>query len=126
MNKDKKQRLEEAVAAIRHAYGEEALRPLGDSRTKEAVPHISTGFASMDQALGIGGLPKEHLTQMAGIPTSGAMTLAWKVLAQAVNEAVVCIDLPGTFDMDYAARCGVAIDNLLLIQPGSLDQALET
>lgn len=126
MNRDKKQRLEEAIVAIRREYGEGALRPLGDSGAKEAIPHLSTGFATLDRALGIGGLPKGHLTQVSGIPTSGAMTLACKVLAQAANEAVVCIDLPGTFDADYATRCGVDTDNLVLIEPPSLDHALET
>ncbi|MEP7288611.1 MAG: hypothetical protein ABI947_22895 [Chloroflexota bacterium] len=126
MNKDKKQRLEEAIVAIRREYGEEVLRPLGDSGAESAVPHLSTGFATLDRALGIGGLPKGHLTQLSGIPTSGAMTLACKVLAQATGEAVVCIDLSRTFDVDYAARCGVATDNLLLIQPPTLDHALET
>jgi recombination protein RecA len=126
MNRDKAQRLEETMAAIRQEYGEDALRPLGGSGAGSAIPHLSTGFANLDRTLGIGGLPKGHLTQIGGIPTSGAMTLACKVLAQAANEAVVCIDLPDTFDVDYAARCGVDTDNLVLIQPPSLDHALET
>lgn len=123
---DKKQRLEEAIVAIRRVYGEDALRPLADAAASSAVAHLSTGFAGLDRALGIGGLPKGHLTQVSGIPTSGAMTLACKVLAQALGEAVVCIDFMHTFDVDYAARCGVDTDNLLLIHPASLDHALET
>lgn len=125
MNKIKKQRLEETINSIRREYGEDALRPLGDSGAGSVVPHLSTGFAALDRALNIGGLPKGHLTQISGIPTSGAMTLACKTLAQARGEAVVCVDLPCTFDVDYAARCGVDTDNLALIQPTSLDQALE-
>src|SRR6266849_4671535 len=126
MNKDKKQRLEEAIVAIRREYGQDAVHSLGDSRAESSIPHLSTGFAMLDRALGIGGLPRGHLTQLSGIPTSGAMTLAYKVLAQATSEAVVCIDLRHTFDADYAARCGVDTDNLVLIQPSSVNPALET
>ncbi len=126
MSDEKKQRLEEAIVAIRRAHGPDALRPLGDAGKPPSVSYLSTGLAALDWALGTGGLPKGHLTQVSGIPTSGAMTLAYKVLAQAVNEAVVCVDIPHTFDADYAARCGVDTANLVLIQPPSLDQALET
>ncbi len=126
MNSDKKQRLEEAIISIRREYGEDALRPLADSGAKSDISHLSTGFAVLDRALVIGGIPKGHLTQISGIPTSGAMTLTCKVLAQATDEAVVCIDLPHTFDADYAARCGLDTNNLLLIQPTSLDHAFET
>src|SRR5215831_12776835 len=126
MNSDKKQRLEEAIISIRREFGEDALRPFADPGAKSEIAHLSTGFAVLDRALVIGGLPKGFLTQISGIPTSGAMTLACKVLAHAMGEAVVCMDLPRTFDADYAARCGVDTENLLLIQPPSLDHALET
>ncbi len=126
MDNDKKQRLEQALAVIRRAHGKDAVRPLGDTITTSQIPHLSTGFTLLDRAVGIGGLPRSHLTLLSGIPTSGAMTLACKVLAQAVDEATVCIDLPSTFDVDYAARCGVDPGNLLLIQPQTLEQGLET
>jgi len=125
MNSDKQQRLQEGIASIRRAHGEDALRPLGDFGADAAVAHLSTGFVLLDHALGIGGVPRGHLTQVSGIPTSGAMTLAWKTLAQAKDEAVLCIDMLHTYDADYAARCGVALANLLLVQPASPDQALE-
>ena len=54
MNKEKKQRLEETIASIRHDYGEDVLRPLGDSDAGSTVPHLSTGFAALDRALGVG------------------------------------------------------------------------
>src|SRR5438477_11876162 len=101
---NKKQRLEEAIVSIRRAYGEAALRPLGDAAAISTLSHLSTGFGILDQALGIGGLPKGHLTHVSGVPTSGAMTLAYKVLAQAAGEAVVFVDLSQTFDADYAVR----------------------
>jgi recombination protein RecA len=126
MNSEKKQRLDQAIVALQREYGADAVRPLVDSGARSSIPHLLTGFALLDRALGIGGLPKGHLTQLSGIPTSGAITLACKVLAQATGEAVICIDLPRTFDADYATRCGVDTNNLLLIQPQSLDHALET
>jgi len=122
---NKKQRLDQALVEIRRAYGENVVRPLGDTPTA-TTPHLSTGFVVLDQALSMGGLPKGHLSHLSGIPTSGAMTVACKTLAQAVGEAVVYIDLPNTFDVDYAARCGIDTANLLLVQPSTLEQALET
>lgn len=123
---NKKQRLDEALVGIRRAHGEKAVCPLADEQAADAMPHLSTGFARLDQALGMGGLPKRYLTHLSGIPTSGAMTVACKTLAQAVGEAVVYIDLPNTFDVDYAVRCGIDTANLLLVHPSTLEQALET
>ena len=121
-----RRRLEEAIASIRRAYGENALRLLEDANRQSSVAHLSTGFALLDRRLNIGGLPKGHLTHVSGMPTSGAMTLAFKVLAQAVGEAVIYVDLPQTFDVDYAVRCGVDETALALIEPESLHQAFET
>src|SRR5258708_4417165 len=126
MDNNKKQRLEEAIVSIRRVYGEDALRPLGDAAATSTLSHLSTGFGVLDRALGIGGLPKRHLTHVTGVPTSGAMTLAYKVLAQAAGEAVAVVDLPQTFDADYAVRCGVDAAALVLIQPSSLHHSLET
>ncbi|MHB8624588.1 MAG: P-loop NTPase family protein [Aggregatilineales bacterium] len=126
MTSEKKRRLDKAVVAIRREWGQDALRQVTDSEKSSGVPHIPTGFPMLDRALRIGGVPKGHLTQFTGIPTSGAMTLAYKILAQATGEALVYVDLAQTFDADYAARCGVDTANLLLIQPKALDSALET
>src|SRR5258708_8423486 len=125
MSSDKKQRLDQALGTIRREWGEDALRRGSDAEQRSALPHIPTGFASLDHALGIGGLPLGQLTQVRGQATSGAMTLACKVLAQASGEALVYVDLAQTFDADYAARCGVDTASLLVIQPQSLDHALE-
>jgi hypothetical protein len=122
----RQQRLEQAIASIQHEYGEDTLRPLGKPGMKGVIPHLSTGFALLDRELGIDGLPKGHLTRITGTDTSGEMTLAYKVLAQAAGEAVVYVDLSETFDEDYAVRCGVDIAALAHIEPKSLHQALET
>jgi len=125
MDTDKKQRLDEAVASIRHQWGEKALRRFGEEEAF-IIPHLPTGFRQLDAALGIGGIPVGHLTHLSGIPTSGATTLAFKIMAQASHDAVVYIDCPHSFDADYAARCGVDPANLLLIQPSSLENGLES
>ncbi len=123
MDNNKQQRLDEALASIQHAWGEPALRRLGEITPGRS--HLSTGFDRLDEALGIGGIPKGYLTHLSGTPTSGATTLACKLLAQARGEAAVCVDLARTFDTDYAARCGVEVDSLLIIRPNGFDQALE-
>src|SRR5262245_18173691 len=126
MGGEKQQRLDQAIAGIQHEWGQNALRRLGDARELSILHHVSTGFAQLDNALGIGGLPRSQLTHLCGAPTSGASTLACKVLAQPQGEAIVYLDLPRTFDADYADRCGVDTTALLLVQPPSLDHALET
>lgn len=94
--------------------GRAALKPA------RAVPPIPTGFAGLDRRLG-GGLPRGTLTEITGRPTSGMTTLALKVMAQAQQQGagLAYIDLPGTFDPDYADRCGVDVgpNALLLARP---------
>jgi predicted ATP-dependent serine protease len=126
MDTDKKQRLDETIASIRHQWGEQALRRLGEKEISSSIPHVPTGFRQLDAALGIGGVPKGYLTHLSGTPTSGATTLAFKIMAQVSHEAVVYVDCPHSFDADYAARCGVDPANLLLIQPPSLENGLES
>jgi len=77
--------------------------------------------------LGNGGIPRGRITQMIGIPTSGMTTLAHKIIANAQGGqgAAVYIDLSGTFDPDYAIRCGVMLDRLLLVRPKTITQTLD-
>ena len=114
------------VAAIQQRWGTQALRRWGEApayrqgqaaRAVEA-PHIPTGFPALDQALGIGGIPRGRITEMMGAPTSGMATLALKVIASAQSrrDMAAYVDLGYTFDPDYAARCGVTPDKLLLVR----------
>jgi len=125
----KRKRLEAAVAAIRRRWGPNALRQGGQVRqAAAAMPHISTGFPVLDQALaGINGIPRGRVTEILGAPTSGMATLALKVVAQAQAEGdtAAYVDLGTTFDPDYAARCGVDLNRLLLIRPKTGLEALE-
>jgi recombination protein RecA len=126
VDSEKQQRLNESLAALRQEWGEAVVRRLGDAGTHSPVAHRPTGFVLLDKALDVGGIPVGQLTHLCGTPTSGATTLAYKILGQASSEAVVYVDCPHTFDADYAARCGVDTANLLLIQPLSVDHALES
>src|SRR5690349_3000444 len=100
MVSEKKQRLDRAIASIRHKWGETVLHQLDDSHKSSGIPHVPTGFPRLDAALGIGGVPRGHLTHLLGAPTSGATTLACKLLAHATGEAIVYVDLTRTFDAD--------------------------
>lgn len=125
--RDKRQRLGATLDNLKARWGEAALRwPVsGDGPAPLAA--LATGFAALDRALGIGGVPRGHLTFLQGVPTSGAGTLALKIAARATvtGQPVAYIDLAGTFDPDYAARCGVDLERLVVAQVGALPDALD-
>jgi len=123
------------VAAVQRRWGPKALRK-GASRdasvpttsvTTAEIPHIPTGFPALDQALGIGGVPRGRITEVLGAPTAGMVTLALRIIAnaQAAGDTAAYMDLGHTFDPDYAARCGVAPERLLLVRPHNGREALE-
>ena len=117
--------LETTLAALHERWGSRAVRKLGES--SGAIPHLATSWPMLDRALGIGGLPRGHLSELVGAPTSGVNTLALKVIASAhqAGEMAAYFDFTGTFDADYAVRCGVQITNLLLVRPASEAEALD-
>jgi recombination protein RecA len=125
----KSRKLEIAVARIHHQFGSRALvkgRPLATPDSPALFPHISTGFRKLDEALGIGGLPKGRVSEMMGFPTSGKTTLALKFLAQAQadDSQVSYIDQARYFDPDYAHRCGLNLSHLLVGTPYDLGETL--
>lgn len=119
---DDKRRLEKTVSALQTRFGMRALRRLGQ---QEELLRIATGFDALDRILA-GGLPRGRITEIGGAPTSGVVTLALMTIAQAQarGEMAVYVDLERTFDPHYAARCGVVLDQLLLVHPGSVRQAM--
>ncbi len=125
----KKQKLEMAVAHIHRRFGPRSLvkgrLPVADSAVSP-IPHIPTGFPRLDQALGIGGLPKGRVSELVGLPTSGKTTLALKFLVQAQNDGgqVGYIDQARYFDPDYAHRCGLDLSRFLVGTPYDLQEAL--
>ncbi len=127
----KKHKLEMAVARIHARFGPRSLvkgRPPTTLDAPAVVPHISTGFPKLDDALGIGGLPKGRISEIVGLPTSGKTTLALKFLVQAQAEAgqVAYVDQARYFDPDYAHRCGVDLSRLLVGTPYGLAETLAT
>jgi recombination protein RecA len=123
--------LDAAVAAIHRRFGPGALikgKPARAIDGVSAVPHIPTGFSALDQALGIGGLPKGKLCEMVGPATSGKTTLALKFLAQAQKggRQVGYIDQALYFDPDYAYRCQVDLSRLVVGTVHDLREALAT
>ena len=118
--------LETVLANLQARWGTRVVRKLGKPETV-MVPHLKTGFATLDRALGIGGLPRGYVSELVGAPTSGAGTIALKTLANAhyMGEMAVYFDLSGTFDADYAVRCGVHLANLLLVRPTSNAEAFD-
>lgn len=133
MTSDKKRNLEETVAALQDRWGAEAVRRLHRDQ-KSSVAHIPTGFPPLDEALIIGGLPRGRISEFIGVPTSGMATIALKIVANAQEgtssgsaQAVgaIYIDPGQTFDPDYAARCGLKLDQLVLVRPYDTRQALD-
>ncbi|MBW7883357.1 MAG: hypothetical protein H3C34_12105 [Caldilineaceae bacterium] len=121
----KQRRLENAVAAVQQHHGPRALRRGGELSRLPAVPHLSTGFSGLDAITGCGGVPLGMLTLLSGRSTSGKLTLAYKLLANAqrafapggVPSTVILLDLGRTADPDYVVRCGVDLEHLLVARP---------
>lgn len=125
MSSDNEKKLEFTLAGIRRIWGTQAIVPLSQKQAA-SFSHISTSFPALDSALGIGGLPRGRMTELAGSPTSGVATLALKTIANAQlnGGTAVYLDIAHTFDPDYAHRCGVNLRQLLLIHPYSPKQAV--
>ena len=124
MEKDKA--LEAALGQIERAFGKGSIMRLGQD-TKIDIEAISTGSLGIDIALGIGGLPKGRIIEIYGPESSGKTTLALSVIAQAQKKGETCafVDAEHALDPSYAKKIGVDVENLLVSQPDSGEQALE-
>ncbi len=122
----RKKALENAIAQIEKAYGAGAVMRLGADSSLN-VQSISTGSLSLDLALGIGGVPRGRIVEIYGPESSGKTTVALHIIAEAqkLGGEVAFIDVEHALDPIYAANLGVNIDNLLVSQPDSGEQALE-
>jgi recombination protein RecA len=119
--------IEQAVSQIEKQHGKGAIMRLGTEDLKIDIPVISTGSLSLDLALGVGGLPKGRIVEVFGPESSGKTTLALHAIANAQRKGgiAVLIDAEYAFDASYAKSLGVDIDNLLVSQPDTGEQALE-
>lgn len=118
--------LDTTLASLKKRYGEGAIMRLGEHPGMK-VDVIPTGSISLDLALGVGGIPRGRITEIYGPEASGKTTLCQHVIAQAQKAGGVAafIDVEHAFDSAYAAKCGVNIENLLIAQPDTGEQALE-
>lgn len=124
----RQQRLDQAVALLRQQYGEGILRRASELGRVDLPLHIRTGFAELDALTGCGGIPLDGLTILGGRTTSGKLTVAYKVLANAQASRplpVALLDLTQSSDPDYLARCGVVLPGLLLLRPRSGVEAVD-
>jgi recombination protein RecA len=115
-----------ALDAIRTKFGEDSIMKLGD-KPKVNVGAIPTGSIGLDAALGIGGMPRGRIIEIFGPESSGKTTLALHVVAEAQRLGGVCayIDAEHAMDPEYAGRLGVKLNDLLISQPDTGEQALE-
>ena len=123
---DKKRAIDTAMAQIERMYGKGAIMRFGD-KAELNVDYIPTGSLSLDVALGIGGLPKGRIVEIYGPESSGKTTLALHVVAEAQKRGgeVAFVDAEHALDPTYARALGVNIDEMLISQPDTGEQALE-
>jgi len=126
MDDGRRAMLDKAVGDIVKRYGDGSIMRLGDAKglMVEAIP---TGSLSLDLALGVGGVPRGRITEIYGPESSGKTTLCQHIVAevQKVGGTAAYIDMEHALDPSYAAKCGVDVDNLLISQPDTGEQALE-
>ncbi len=126
MSENKDLALKEALRTIEKAYGKGSIMVLGE-HAKVDVDVIPTGSLMLDEILGVGGYPKGRIVEIYGPESSGKTTLALEAVAQAQKKGgrAAYIDAEHSIDPDYASKLGVDIDELILSQPDSGEQALE-
>src|SRR3546814_2227584 len=124
MDENKKRALSAALTQIEKQYGKGSVMRMGD-RVAEVVPVILTGSLLLDNALGIGGLPRGRVIEVYGPESSGKTTLILQTIAQCQKLGGVCafIDAEHALDPTYASKLGVNVEDLLVSQPDTGEQA---
>ena len=124
---DKTKALDAALSQIERAFGKGSIMRLGKNQKAVEIETISTGSLGLDIALGVGGLPKGRVIEIYGPESSGKTTLALHTIAEAQKNGGVCgfIDAEHALDPVYARKLGVKLDDLLISQPDTGEQALE-
>ena len=126
MSMDKGQAIESALAQIEKKFGKGSIMRLGEKPNQE-IGAISTNCLSLDAAIGVGGFPRGRIVEVYGPESSGKTTLALTVVASAQRSGGICayIDAEHAMDPEYATKLGVNINDMLISQPDSGEQALE-
>jgi recombination protein RecA len=127
LTKEKEKALGAAIQQIERAYGKGSIMRWGADGARVAVSAISTGAINLDAAIGIGGIPRGRITEIYGPESSGKTTLCLHIIANAQKAGGVAafVDAEHALDIDYARKLGVDVDNLLVSQPDTGEQALE-
>ncbi|MDH3690154.1 MAG: recombinase RecA [Gammaproteobacteria bacterium] len=127
MDENKRKALQAALGQIERQFGKGSVMRLGDAEVTGDIGVIPTGSLGLDMALGVGGLPKGRVAEIYGPESSGKTTLTLSVVAQAqkLGGTAAFIDAEHALDAGYAERLGVAVDDLLVSQPDTGEQALE-
>ncbi len=126
MDANKSKALDAALSQIDRQFGKGTVMRLGD-KGREKIPAISTGSLGLDVALGIGGLPRGRIVEIYGPESSGKTTLTLQVIAEAQKAGGTCafVDAEHALDPSYAEKLGVNVDDLIVSQPDTGEQALE-
>ena len=126
MDDNKQKALSAALSQIERQFGKGSVMRMGDQK-REPIPSISTGSLGLDVALGIGGLPKGRIVEIYGPESSGKTTLTLQVIAEAQKAGGSCafVDAEHALDPIYAEKLGVNVDDLIVSQPDTGEQALE-
>ena len=127
MDDNKQKALQAALGQIERQFGKGSVMRLGDSSAAKDIDVVSTGSLGLDIALGIGGLPKGRVVEIYGPESSGKTTLTLQVIAEAQKNGgtAAFVDAEHALDPQYAGRLGVNVDDLLVSQPDTGEQALE-
>ena len=125
-SKERQGAIDVAVSQIERQFGKGSIMKLGERRSLD-IPTISTTSLSVDYALGVGGIPRGRVVEIFGPESSGKTTLALHVVAEAQRKggAAAFVDAEHALDPEYAGKLGVDVDNLMVSQPDSGEQALE-
>lgn len=125
--KNKLNAIKEAISQIERQFGKGAIMALGDQSIPKDMPVISTGCVSLNQALGCGGYPKGRIIEIYGPESSGKTTLTLHAIAECQRKGGVAafIDAEHALDVNYARKLGVKVEDLLVSQPDTGEQALE-
>jgi len=127
MTTEKEKALELAIDHIEKRFGKGSVMKLGETAIMSPVEAIPSGSLALDLALGVGGLPRGRITEIFGPEASGKTTLGQHIIAEAqkLGGTVAYVDVEHALDPAYAAKCGVNVDDLLISQPDTGEQALE-
>ena len=127
MDSDKQAALDIALGRIEKDYGKGAIMRLGEMSHQLATDVIPTGSLALDVALGVGGIPRGRVTEIFGAESAGKSTLAIHIMAETQKKGGIAayVDVEHALDPAYAAKCGLQVDDLLIAQPDSAEQALD-